>query len=197
MMKKNRKPLLLLILLALVLSSVAGVVLGKYITTVSREGEFTVQVELADALEVLEHKAERNSDGTYTLNMNNTVTANRYVLIPGVDVPKDPYVVITGKTAIPAYLYLTVTDEFANPAVTYTLADCWKLVEETAEERTYVYCSQDEAVKLTNQDGDPITVPVLQDNWIYVSHTLLSQGVLEGTVVFSARLTEAVANQGN
>ena len=191
---KKRTLFVLLILLVLLLGSVAGVVVGKYITTVTRQQEFTVQVKLAASLEVQEHKAERNPNGSYTLDESTTVAANRYVLIPGLDVPKDPYVVIEGKTEIPAYLYLTVTDEFANGAVTYTLADCWELVAETSQSSTYVYSSQGEAVKLTNQAGALITIPVLKDEHMYVSHTLLGQGVQEGALVFSARLTEVLEN---
>ena len=64
-----------------------------------------VDADLADDLAVLEHKLEyKNSENhqidEYQLSETETVTSNSYVLMPGVDIPKDPFVRVTGKTAI-------------------------------------------------------------------------------------------------
>ena len=87
----------------------------------------TVTADLASNLEVKESKATRNPSGTYSLVTNELVKNNTYVLMPGVSIPKDPKVYVTGKTSIPAYLYVEVVNDTGlvtegnNAALKYSL----------------------------------------------------------------------------
>lgn len=59
-------------------------------------------------LELFEHVATKNNDGTYTLGETTTTTGNTYVVMPGVNLPKDPTVNV--KAARGAYyLFVEVT----------------------------------------------------------------------------------------
>ena len=89
---------------------------GKLVT-----GEFTLK----------EHIAAKQTDGSYTLTeetTNDTVKGNDYYVLPKTDLPKDPFITITGKTNAPAYLYVEVVDGL--PAgMHYNMASCWTRLE--------------------------------------------------------------------
>ena len=63
----------------------------------------------------------QGGDGSYTLDPNVTVTSNTYKLIPGLTIPKDPYITITGKTSVDAYLYLEVIEVNKAVQLSYTI----------------------------------------------------------------------------
>ena len=122
----------------------------------------TVDADLAGTLEVLEHKATRKDSGVYSLG-DEEVSANEYHLMPGVDVPKDPFVKITGKTEIPAYVYIEVVDH-TQSTFTYTC---------TGRNGGTVYAYK-ETVKKTAENGGNLTLPILSGDHpvITVSHEL-------------------------
>lgn len=179
--KKTRTGLWLLILLLLVVA-LMGAAVGKY--SKKFEGnKNTVQftVELADTMAIVESNPTKKTSGEYELTATNVENANlQYILIPGLDIPKDPSIVITGKTQVPAYLYLTVENK--HSAITFTLASCWK----TVIDNTYVYTGTGtEPVQITSD----ITIPILANNYIYVSQYLLTS-TDSGGISFTAKLTE-------
>ena len=89
---------------------------GKLVT-----GDFTLK----------EHIAAKQTDGSYKLTeetTNDTVKGNDYYVLPKTDLPKDPFITITGKTNAPAYLYVEVVDGL--PAgMHYNMASCWTRLE--------------------------------------------------------------------
>ena len=84
-------------------------------------GEFTLK----------EHIAAKQPNGSYKLTdalTNKTTTGNDYYVLPRTDLPKDPFITITGKTNAPAYLYVEVVDGL--PAgMHYNMASCWTRLE--------------------------------------------------------------------
>ena len=84
-------------------------------------GEFTLK----------EHIAAKQPNGSYKLTdalTNKTNTGNDYYVLPRTDLPKDPFITITGKTNAPAYLYVEVVDGL--PAgMHYNMASCWTRLE--------------------------------------------------------------------
>lgn len=89
---------------------------GKLVT-----GDFTLK----------EHIAAKQTDGSYKLTdalTNKTNTGNDYDVLPRTDLPKDPFITITGKTNAPAYLYVEVVDGLPN-GMHYAMADCWTKLE--------------------------------------------------------------------
>ena len=89
---------------------------GKLVT-----GDFTLK----------EHIAAKQNDGSYKLTeetTNDTVKGNDYYVLPKTNLPKDPYITITGKTNAPAYLYVEVVGKLPS-GMHYAMADCWTKLE--------------------------------------------------------------------
>ncbi len=107
----------------------ANTVLGKYVTEDHVVGTFTVSKRLAASFKLQEHTAVQGADGSYTLD-ETLVTTNTYQLIPGLTIPKDPYISISGKTSIPAYIYVEVVNSSVVNTVDYDIdATKWTLLD--------------------------------------------------------------------
>ena len=170
-MKAKRIYGLALFLVSLVLiTAFSSAVYAKYIKKTDFKGNtVTIQANLAEVFTLTESKANRTEMGDYVLDTTTPVQNNQYVLMPGVDIPKDPTIKITGKTALPAYLYLEVVDNISDLAVTYSLADWWQLLAGVTGPnggKVYVY---NETV-----DGSTanMEVQLIKGNTVYVSQTL-------------------------
>lgn len=115
----------LLLLLALMGTGI-GAAMAKYVYQQQFSARVTFTARLAQELRLLESKAVATQDdpkSNYKLT-EETVTSNTYELMPGVDIPKDPYVRITGKSPIPAYLFIEVVDR-TNSAIEISLRPEW------------------------------------------------------------------------
>ena len=120
-MPRHTKILLAALVLFCLLMATAQLVLGKYVFGKTVNGSFVTNAKLADTFQLLEHQAVQNTDGSYSLSGSTLVTTNTYQLIPGLTIPKDPYVAITGKTALGAYLYLEVVEDSLSAQLTYAI----------------------------------------------------------------------------
>ena len=182
--KETRTRLGLLIVLVLLLLALLGVAAGKYTTTMKRPGTVRFTVDMADSLVVQEHQAQKQADGTYKL-LTGTTTQNSYLLIPGLDIPKDPHVVITGKTKVPAHLYLTVEDGTTDE-ITFSLRDHW--VRTDPQTNTYTYYDGGQPAVITADQ----TVYILKDNTVYISQYLRNSTVQNIPLKFTAYLKEVI-----
>lgn len=184
----------LLIVLTLLLVALTSYAVGKYVTTVEIEGNVTFTAKLASSFVLQEHKAERQENGSYELG-NALVQANSYTLIPGLDVPKDPHIVITGKTKIPAYLYIEVVDNTPNNALRYELTTNWISSSRTAKvtgATVYVYSTdKSNPAEITT---DQAKISILKDDKFYVDQGLLS-GTESNALTFYAYLEEVVPTE--
>ena len=171
-MKAKRIYGLALFLVSLVLiTALSSAVYAKYIKKTDFEGNtVTIQANLAEDFTLTESKANRTEMGDYVLDTTTPVMTNQYVLMPGVDIPKDPTIKITGKTALPAYLYVEVVDNISDPAVTYSLADWWKKLDIEGR-NIYVYCEDSAPLALTDANT-PDSIQIIEGNTVYVSQTL-------------------------
>ena len=112
MRRRHVKPLVPVIAGLAAVALVAAIPLGssKYI---SQQGPFQVNAQYttqqAENFELKEHKAVWQPDGTYTLGAD-YVTDQGYQFLPRNVLPKDPAVFVTGKTAVPSYLYIEVVE---------------------------------------------------------------------------------------
>ena len=114
-------------LVSLILAATGiGAVYAKYVKKTEFKGNVTVQADLVGTFELFEHIAERTTLGDYSLGATE-VSGNEYVLMPGVDIKKDPQIRITGKTEVPAYLYIEVVNKMPD-TVTYSIESCWSVV---------------------------------------------------------------------
>lgn len=119
-----------------------------------------------------ESEVEQKANGSYDYKLVNgekvEVDKNSYKVLPGTNLPKDPYIRIVGKTEVPAYLYVEVVDGLANSGLSYTMATCWtKLTGVTGNNggQIYVYNNgelvTDETIALSQISllaGNQITV---------------------------------------
>ena len=152
--------------LSLLLTTLCGVAQAKYITNKEVSGTVQITVQLG-SIALQEHEAIRKADGSYTLNGNvlpmGEKKGNAYILMPGVDVPKDPYVVISEKTPIKAYVYIKV-DSSLPATVTYSLEDHWqKVIGHTG---VYVYAPGGTPKAV---EENIAAIPIIKTNTLTVS----------------------------
>lgn len=147
-----------------------GGLYAKYIRSVKLSGNVTFSASLADEFILAEHKTVRQPDGGYVTEAE-TVSKNDYLLMPGVDIPKDPYIIIRNKSSIPAYLFIEAVG--TNPdAVKYEIdSGKWKDlgIKGAHGGDVYVYTGgvSSAAVLDKNFDGQPIGL--IKDNILTVS----------------------------
>lgn len=192
---------------ALIVALLCGLIGGayaKYVKQDTREGTVTIKANLG-TIELLEHEAEKQDDGSYKLlgvnnglcdgtdhtHMDGTTSreGNTYKLLPGLDIPKDPFVRITGKTPIEAYVFIEVVtnidtdnkdmttdkDVTDDHNVSYFLTNDWQLISTATDETTkvttavYVYTTVVNEAFGANGTG---TIQILENNTIYVSQKL-------------------------
>ncbi len=139
-------------------------IFAKYMRSVNFEGNVTFSQKLADDFKISEHTAVKQNDGSYTLG-NEVTLSNTYAVMPGVDIPKDPFITLTNKSEVPAYLYIEIADDTGS-TVTYELTAKWhKLGDCKGSNGGDIYVYED-VLNETNCGG-PISV--LKDNMIRVS----------------------------
>jgi hypothetical protein len=167
---------------------------AKYRQTVQAgDVAVTVNADLVSGLEVKEHLLTGANYDDYSLDSNTEVSSNSYTLMPGVPIPKDPFVKITGKTAIPSYLYVEVVDPAglvtsgSEAAFTYSLRSGWTKLDGVTGKHggtVYVYTG-------TLSTGDS-TVPILQDDRIIITSYFDKASNYSGTLTFYAYLAQKV-----
>lgn len=204
MYAKKRKFPLSLILIFVLLGVLIGSAAAKYIYSEELTSTVTFSASLAESLLLQEHEAVRQADGSYKLNTSllptDTKKGNTYELLPGLDVPKDPFVTVVNKTPIGAYLYIEVQSSL-NSAITYEIdTDNWTLLNIDGKD-IYVYKN---GLILTNENCPTTGISILKTPdgaavQIKVSQHLLTQdttpNVSDDILTFSAYLYEVHDNK--
>lgn len=195
--KQFRARLRLLIVLTLLLLGMIGFASAKYVQTISFQGSVTFTASLAENVILQEHKSVANSDGSYKLG-EAVVKNNTYTLLPGLDIPKDPHIIIEGKTPIPAYLFVEVVDQIGNDAVKWQIDTAnWVELKNSESQnvvgnnggKVYVY-----KTPLTDTNV-PTSINVLNEQKITVGQHLNCDGrTITGGLSFYVKLIEKVGN---
>lgn len=169
----KKKTLTIAIALVLVVALAVGAT-WAYLTAQTGEVKNTFVAGGAvdqSALELYEHKANQNKDGTYTLDTTKPTTANSYTVMPGVDLPKDPTVEVTAANG-PYYLFVKVTEgaHFNKDIFGYSIDDAaWKQLKDADGKDVagvYVYTTdKTNAAILTGA----VTANVLKDKVVTVA----------------------------
>lgn len=129
----------------------------KTVSVIANEVDYTNQ--LAEAFKLLDKPVIVGEDGSYSVDESagaQPTDGFRYHLIPGITIPAAPYVEITGKTQIPAYLYLEV-DNTGGASLSFD--NSWTELDVAGKKggKVYVY---DNGAALTGDDTEAIlTVP--------------------------------------
>lgn len=189
----SRTRLIVLLLLALLLIGLISFAGAKYVTTITHHATITFSASLAENVSLQEHKAVRQTDGSYRLVTQDYanefpddeyidetfVYKNSYTLIPGLDIPKDPKITILNKTPIKAFLFLEVVETVNEEAIVFQVDDnWWKKTELTPKHGGVVYYySTDKTtpVVLDEKIDNPLTVPILSPETIQVNQNVLSK----------------------
>lgn len=196
-------PALFLMLIILL----TGITAAKYIQTISLSNTVTFKANLATEFLLQESKALHQEDGSYQLSATETVTGESlaYTLLPGVNIPKDIHIVISGKSEIPAYLFIEVVDSTANPYISYQLLTN-KNETESLEDDTPFWIPSDiqpprhnGVVYVYSEDGmtpaeitSDMTAYILENNLISVNQNL-RLGEESNLLTIHAYLIEATA----
>ena len=113
------------LILSVVIITIAGFTYSKYKESLSSQKvSLTIASgDLAQSFILQESEAIQNQDGSYSLGTTKK-TNNIYYVPSGVTVPKDPHIVVAGKSKVEAYLYVEVVKSNAS-IVSYALSNNW------------------------------------------------------------------------
>lgn len=200
MYPKKSRPVILLALV-LLLSGLIGSAVGKYVQTVTFPGKVTFSAKLADSIVLQEHEAVRQEDGSYTLNGDKTVMGNHYRLLPGLDIPKDPHILIANKTSIPAYLFVEVVNELTDTALVYTVdTEHWLLLGDLGGKnggRVYVYTDDGKDPTEIDDTFTKSPVYILKDNQVEVRQGLKHSTAADNLIFYACMGETAFSSEEN
>lgn len=162
---------ILVVLTLLVSVSLMGFLGAKYVKEIPFSGNVTITANLANSFTLLESKANMQDSGLYVLDTENKVSSNEYMVLPGVNIPKDPKITIVGKTNVEAYLYIEVVENLGE-GMSYQLSENWlevtganvqnegaKLYVYTEGGSPKIFAGTDDDGEISLIKGDIITVP--------------------------------------
>lgn len=151
-----------------------GLFYAKYKKELNFSGNVTISVNLADSFTLTEHEVTQNPDGSFDVNNDKVVEANKYYVLPGIDIPKDPTISITGKTNVDAYLFIEVVDRVDHSVVKFELDSHWQAVDGANSLNggtVYVFCQNGVPAILNDKtDADLISsIGIIKDDVLKVT----------------------------
>ena len=148
----KKKTLTIAIALVLVVALAVGATWAYLTATTGPVKNTFVAGKLFDkdgALTLKEHEAVAQTSGEYSYRVNDAkeVTSNKYNLLPGTKIEKDPFVEVTGlKDDASCYLYVEVAASDARGVLNYSMANTWELLKGVTGKnggQVYVYKTND------------------------------------------------------
>ena len=173
--RKLSRALLIACLVLLILSVLAGGAYSKYRKKVVMTDEIQYGSRLVEQFRLLEHKTEMQ-DGVYQLSKETTVSDSA-LYIPGAVIPMDPSLSITGKTEIPAFLYVEVVDGNPKDMFRYALTSDWSELDGVTGYHggtVFVYRDGQEITDSTNKNL-LASIPILRDGEVTLGEEPVSQ----------------------
>ena len=193
---RSKKTWLIAVCIALVLAvSVVGTIAYLTDTTGPVANTFTMGKLLDDPdnFVLKEHKAAAGKDGVYTLDTTKEVDTNTYTVLPGVDLPKDPFVKTNETLKLDAYVFVEVVDE-TGTALHFTIdSDKWtELAGVTGPNSGKVYVMRaNNGIAKAGAFLGPIAI--LTDDEITVDNVAITNAAAQfgGTVTFYGYMIQA------
>lgn len=184
----------ILLVLTMLTTCLVGGLFAKYVISDSFYDSARVASSGIGKMELWEHKAEETgvNSGVYgLLTEEDPVTGNDYEkVLPGVDIPKDPFIEIELKNAEVSYeLYVQVTESNLSETVTYKLTSDWTLAEELSKADKGIYVYKYKGTIDPNFNGK---IKILKNDMLYVSEHYVGNGKF--SLTFSAYLMQAKTN---
>lgn len=171
---------------------------AKYVVSVSHQDSAQVAA-FGVEIEVIEHKAVLISDAdkavqcdsVYELNKEEVQDNIYSEVLPGVDIPKDPFIRITGKANVPCELYVKAVVKDLPDTVKYEMADGWEFFDsEILQSGGTAYTYKYNKVIDSTFGG---TVYVIKDNKLEVLESYVGNGNTF-TLTFNAWLVQKNSN---
>ena len=166
---KTRKKILALAVCAMVL--ITGSVLGTMAWLTAETDEVVNTFTYGNInIDLNEHVYD---PGQNALGEELTKSADNYLIIPGIDLPKDPFVTVKAGSE-DCYLFVKVEESegFAEGKVTYAVDESWTKGDGTKIPANVYY-------RQVSQPADDVSYNVLKDNKIFVSENLTKDEVKE------------------
>ena len=194
---RSKKTWLIVACTVMVLAvSVVGTIAYLTDTTEPVVNTFTMGKLLDDPLNFVlkEHQAtDTDKDGVYTLDDTKEVNTNTYTVLPGVDLPKDPFVKTNETLKLDAYVFVEVVDE-TGTALHFTIdSDKWTELEGvTGPKGGKVYVMKaNNGIAEAGAFLGPITI--LTENKITVDNVEITDAAAQfgGTVTFYGYMIQA------
>ena len=166
---KTRKKILALTVCAMVL--ITGSVLGPMAWLTAETDEVVNTFTYGNInIDLDEHVYD---PGQNALGEELTKSADNYLIIPGIDLPKDPFVTVKAGSE-DCYLFVKVEESegFAKGKVTYAVDESWTKGDGTKIPANVYY-------RQVSQSAADVSYNVLKDNKIFVSENLTKDEVKE------------------
>lgn len=183
------RTVLLIGIAALLAAAVIGATVGaKYVKEIRIPCTLIIRAGLADKVAVLEFEPERQKDGTYQLDQSKEVSESEFVLMPGVDAARHPFVRIEKKSGVPSFVYVEVVSTL-DGKVSFTLIGDWEKLEGVTGQNggeVYAYCDT-----VASDNGQDITIPLLDGSIVTVSHTYIAADEAETELSFYPYMARA------
>ena len=144
------------LILMLMCALLPGLGYSKYITQTTVANEVQYNNTLAESFKLLDVPAVQQEDGSYEQDTSSDAQPTSgfsYKLIPGITLPAAPYIEITGKTEIPAYLYIEVDND--GP-VELTFDSSWTELSGVTGKNGGTVFVYDDGEALTGDDPDAV-----------------------------------------
>lgn len=194
---RSKKTWLIAACIALVLAvSVVGTIAYLTDTTDAVVNTFTVGKLLDDPLSFVlkEHQAtDTDKDGVYTLDDTKEVNTNTYTVLPGVDLPKDPFVKTNETLKLDAYVFVEVVDGTGTNLHFTVDSDKWtELSGKTGPNGGKVYAMKANG-GIAKADAYLGPIPILTENKITVDNAAITDAAAQfgGTVTFYGYMIQA------
>lgn len=198
-MKKRRVKALLIALCVGVLAAGSAVTTIAYLTDKTEKAVNVFVLgelfEHENAFVLAEHAAQDpDRDGVYALDLSSEVSANTYLVMPGVDLPKDPFVRSEEALKSDAYLFVALHNTL-DPAVFTVTVDSanWAdtgLVNEDGD-KVYVL-AKNGGIAPAGEAIAPIYI--LKDNTIEVAgKTVAAEAGVSDELTFKAYIIQAAS----
>lgn len=178
-----------IVIICLLIAIYSGIlVYAKYVHTEKLNGTGTITADIG-SITVLEHTAFRQEDGSYTL-MNDTTEENTYLLIPGLDIPKDAFVQIDKSSPIEVYVFVEILEVSAVDCIAWNTTSDWtELAGITGKNGGKVYVYKD---ILTAFSGE---ISIFESDTIEIKQNLSAMNGQSVTIrIWASMCQTAVAN---
>lgn len=195
-MRWRRRLLTAIAVLSLMLTYMVGFAYAKYVQTHKSNGSVTITADIGTIV-LQEHEAQKKPDGSYQLLgvdddgkcdgiTHGHPVENSYILLPGLDVPKDPHLVIEKPNDLPVYIFIEVVDEHGDDkGIHYEMSNWTELTGVDGPHNGAVYYYNSEIT--TSQ-----TIYILDNNTVEVSQKL-DKSIKDLHLTFYAYMYQAAA----